>query len=149
MSDLEQLASLVGKLQKSQEGESSKKLAAFEGLLTEISTALSDIVSCMEADAKEDKSEGDSEAKMIADALTAAIADLAVTVNSPITVNVPKQDAPTISVNVSPTPVTVTCPEMPTPIVNIEGPKEWTELVADSFAYGRTGQLESFRVRRI
>ena len=106
------------KLSNSQRTDDARKFAAFEGLLNEISTALGDLVSVMERD-------GDDGAMK---AMTEGLKALRI-------------QAPTVNVNVSPTPVEnhfeVTLPEMKVPPVQVildERPRAKTlkiELIYD------------------
>ena len=58
MSALDQIAKYLNALEESQRSDSSKKLEALEGLLTEMNTALSDVVALMEKSQKEEGGSG-------------------------------------------------------------------------------------------
>lgn len=111
------------------------EMKAFEGLLTEIGSALADIVSLMEKDEKAEARE-----QLDLGPLVQAIKGL-------------KLEAPKVEVNVSPTPITVKVPEAAAPTVNVH-----PMLQADNWASleikvnrGRTGNgpMESFTVSKI
>jgi hypothetical protein len=84
------------------------EMQAFETLLTEIGGSLADIVAIMEKPATQHKDDSTS--------LAAALTD-----------GISKLKAPTVSVNVSPTPVTVKVEKAAAPVVHVM-PQEWKTM---------------------
>ncbi len=135
MKSFAELQALMDKL----EGR-EKELAAFEGLFTELGTAIADVLAHMESTAGQGPELAETIARAIRDLRIAAPA---VTVKPPM-VNV---SAPNVSVNVNPTPVTVQVPEIK-PVVQImpaEQGKGWDFDVS----YGPGNVIQGIRATRI
>ena len=120
MKELQALSKAIERLQSDQGAQAEEKMTAFEGLLSEISTALSDLVSVIE-DRPSDMG-----------ALVEAIRS--------IRVDIPPPEAPKVEVHppqvnvenrieVNPTPVQVTAqmPNQPAPVVNFNQ-NDWSSM---------------------